>query len=405
MAAISFTNIFDIINIPLGFLLRFCYQLTNNYGLAIILLTLIIRILLVPLAVKQQKSMAHTVRLQPKLQALQKKHANNKQKLQEEQMKLYQEEGANPMGGCLPLLFQLPILYGLYNVIYHPLLYIVQLSVDVKNRVVYDLFSILKTTYPSVFGKMSTPSQALSNGQVEIYAAKLMPNHMDKLSFLPANVLKLDFNFLGLDLSVVPGWQISIYLLIPIFCYLSSFIQVWLSTRINKENNIAANAPGTGGMNIGMMLIMPLMSAYISISVPSGVGLYWIASNLIMLAQILLLNKFYNPKELAEKYDRESEHRKRERAASMKAREERLAASMRGGQSEEEAPERNEVEQAEEDIEGKLSKKKLMEENRKRLAVAREKEELEEQVEEQNPSTENPPHVNSGTKRKKKRRR
>ncbi len=404
MAAISFTNIFDIINIPLGFLLRFCYQLTSNYGLAIILLTLIIRVVLVPLAVKQQKSMAHTVRLQPKLQALQKKHANNKQKLQEEQMKLYQEEGANPMGGCLPLVVQLPVLYGLYNVIYHPLLYIVQLSVNVKNRVVYDLFSILKTTYPSIFGKMSTPSQALANGQVEIYAAKLMPGHMDKLSFLPANVLKLDFNFLGLDLSTVPGWRISIYLLIPILCYLSSFIQVWLTTRINKENNIAANAPGAGSMNLGMMLIMPLMSAYISISVPAGVGLYWIASNCIMLVQILLLNRFYNPKELAEKYDRESERRKRERIASMKAREERLAASLHEEQGDEAAPETDAVEQAEADVEGNLSKKKLMEENRKRLAVAREKEKLEEQTGEQSQDA-NAPHVNSGAKRKKKRRR
>lgn len=138
MAAVSFTNIFDIINIPLGFVLRFCYQLTSNYGLAIILFTLIIRVVLVPLAIKQQKSMAHTVRLQPKIEALQKKHGKDKQKLQEAQMKLYQEEGANPMGGCLPLVVQLPVLYGLYNVIYHPLLYIVQLSVNVKNRVVYD---------------------------------------------------------------------------------------------------------------------------------------------------------------------------------------------------------------------------------------------------------------------------
>lgn len=405
MAAVSFTNIFDIINIPLGFVLRFCYQLTNNYGWAIILFTLIIRLILVPLSIKQQKSMANTVRMQPKLQALQKKHAKDKQKLQEEQMKLYREEGANPMGGCLPLALQLPILYGLYNVIYHPLLYIVQLSVETKNRVVYDLFPFLQTVYPGIFGKMSTPSQALSNGQVELYAAKLMPSHMDKLSFLAnQHTLMLDFNFFGLDLSTVPGWRFSIYLLIPILCYLSSFIQIWLSTRINKENNIAANAPGTGGMNTGMMVIMPLFSAWISFSFPVGIGVYWIASNVIMLVQILLLNKFYNPKELAEIYEKKSLQRKQERIASMKAREARLAASLKEQPDDDadvsdKSEETQEIEEQPESVD-LSSKKKMMEENRRRLAVSREREELEETTEEKNP-----PHVNNAGKRKKKRRR
>lgn len=405
MAAISFTSIFDIINIPLGFVLRFCYQLTSNYGLAIILFTVIIRVVLVPLAIKQQKSLANTVRLQPKLQALQKKYAKDKQKFSQEQMKLYQEEGASPMGGCLPLVVQLPIIYGLYNVIYHPLLYIAQLGKDVTNRVIYDLFTVLKVSYPSVFANMKTPSQALSNGQVEIYAAKLMPHHLDKLSFLPKNALMLDFNFFGLDLSTTPGYRFSIYLLIPILCYLSSFLQVWLSTRINKENNIAANAPGTGGMNIGMMLVMPLISAWISFTLPSGIGVYWIASNLIMMAQTILLNKFYNPKQLAEVYEQRSLQRKRERAAAMRAREERLAASLHEeNETEKDLPEENEkpLPKSEEDFDPdqKYSNKKQMDENRRRLSVSREKEALEQKA-----AQVNPPRANQTGKKKKRRRR
>lgn len=404
MAAVSFTNIFDIINIPLGFVLRFCYQLTSNYGLAIILFTLIIRVVLVPLAIKQQKSMAHTVRLQPKIEALQKKHGKDKQKLQEAQMKLYQEEGANPMGGCLVLLPQLPIIYGLYNVIYHPLLYLVQLSVETKNRVVYDLFPFLQTAYPSIFGKMSTPSQALSNGQVELYAAKLMPSHMDKLSFLSnQHVMMLDFNFFGLDLSQSPGFRFSIYLLIPILCYVSSLIQIWMSTRINKQNNIAANAPGAGGMNTSMMIIMPLFSAWISFSFPAGIGIYWTASNLIMLLQAVLLNIFFNPKQLAEVYEQRSLQRKHERAAAMKAREARLAATL-NEQSDDadvsnKTQETQEIEVQQESVD-MASKKKMMEENRRRLAVSRQREELEEKME-----NKNPPHVNNTGKNKKKKRR
>lgn len=409
MAAISFTNIFDIINIPLGFVLRFCYQLTNNYGLAIILFTLIVRLLLVPLAIKQQKTMANTVRLQPKLKALQQKHGKDKQKLNEEQMKLYQEEGANPMGGCLPLLVQLPILYGLYNVIYHPLRYIVQLSEETKNRVIYDLFPVLQSSYSSIFGKMSSASQALSNREVEIYAAKAIPHHMDKLSFLPSHMLMLDFNFFGLDLSVMPGWRFTIYLLIPVLCYVSTFVQVWLSSRINKQNNLAADAPGTGGMNTGMMIIMPLFSAWISFSVPAGVGMYWITGNLIMLAQVILLNKFYNPKELAEIYEKKSLQKKRERIASMREREERLAAKLRENGEDETTSETADMDKSDEledekpeeiDVDEKISNKKMMEENRKRLAIAREKEKLEEKLREQNP-----PHINANPAKKKKKRR
>lgn len=405
MGAISFTSIFDIVNIPLGFVLRFCYQLTHNYGFAIILFTVLIRVVLLPLSIKQQKSMANTVRLQPKLQALQKKYANDRQKLGEEQMKLYQEEGSNPMGGCLPLLVQLPILYGLYQVIYHPLRYIVQMSTQTVNRVVYDLFPILKTQYGSIFGKMSTPSQAISNTQVEIYAAKAIPSHLDKLSFLPHNILTMNFNFAGLDLSVLPGLRLSIYLIIPILCYVSSFVQIWMSMRINKQNNVAANAPGTGGMNAGMMIIMPLMSTWIAFSVPAGVGLYWIISNLIMLLQVVLLNKFYNPKELAEVYEQQSEQRKQERIAKMKAREQKLAALQQTeiGESTGDTVAEPPVAEKHEEISAneKLSNSKKKEEDRRRLAASRAKEQNAERTS-QRPQT-TPP--GRGTKRKKKKRK
>lgn len=418
MAAISFTSIFDIINIPLGFILRLCYQFTSNYGLALILFTIIVRAAMVPLAIKQQKSMAHTVRMQPKIQALQKKYANDKQKLSQAQMELYQEEGNSPFGGCLPMIIQLPIIYGLYNVIYKPLSYIVQLDQSTIHRIIQDLWAYIKPQ-SSVFSKMTSASQAFNNREAEIYASKLIPEHMDKLSFLPSNMLKMDFSFGPLDLSHTPSFtHFDVYLLIPLLCYATTFFQMWLTTRLNKRNNITQGADamggmggmggmGMGGMNIGMMVIMPLFTTWISFSVPAGIGFYWVISNLILLGQMLLLNKFYNPKKLAEEYERQSVERKRARMADRAAREARNRARIEGEESAENAesaaPAEPSVEADSADIkekppvsDGKLSKKQQMEDNRRRLAASREKE-----VQQQK----SPPGAPHPPQQKKKKRR
>ncbi|HCB99900.1 MAG TPA: hypothetical protein DEP42_01570 [Ruminococcaceae bacterium] len=376
MAAISFTSIFDIINIPLGFALRFCYQITMNYGLAILLFTIIIRLILFPLAIKQQKVMANSLRLQPKLKALQKKYAKDKQKLGEEQMKLYQEEGASPMGGCLPLVVQLPIIWGLYNVIYHPLLYISQIGQGTLNKVVQHLWPIIQHSDPT-FAKMSSYTQALNNRELEILVAKILPSHMSQVPFVPHDTLQMNFNFFGLDLSTMPGYRFSIYLLIPILCYVSTFVQIFLTNRINKRNNIAANAPGTGGMNIGMLVIMPLFSSWISFSFPSGVGIYWITSNVFMLFQTLFLNKLYNPKKLAEQFEQASVEKKKARMRKLAERQAQLAVQ----QAEENGEDPEQIRAAEEEKleedsflneeDEKASNRKMMLENRKRLAASR----------------------------------
>ena len=110
-----------IIGTPLGWVMWLCYTVVRNYGVALILFTLITRLLMFPLSVKQQKSSVKMAAFGPKMRARQTKYANNKEKLSEEMTKLYQEEGYNPMSSCLPLLIQLPILYGLIDVIYNPL--------------------------------------------------------------------------------------------------------------------------------------------------------------------------------------------------------------------------------------------------------------------------------------------
>ena len=148
---------FKFIEIPLGGILYFCYMFFKNYGLALILFTLIIKILLLPLAVKQQKNTAHMASVSPKLEKIKKKYGNDKQKYQEEQMKIYSEEGVNPMASCLPLLIQMPILFGLIYVVYAPLTYILRFSestINAAKQVLFDNPDFVITSYSIHYTKL-----------------------------------------------------------------------------------------------------------------------------------------------------------------------------------------------------------------------------------------------------------
>lgn len=371
-----------VISRPLGWILGLCYHVLPNYGLALILFTLITRVLLAPLAIKQQKSQAEMVRLQPQIQKIQKRYANNKEKLNSEMMALYQEEGYNPMGGCLPLLIQMPILFGLFNVIYRPLSYMVGLSQSQIAKVVSALWPEIKTLGGSALSKY-TDATAIHYNQIEILAAHAMHGNMDKLSFLPGRTVGLDFNFLGLDLSATPhlGW--SWLLLVPVVCYLTSLLSTWYTMQMSQKTMPqSGQAINPAGMNKSMLLVMPLVSAYFATTVPAGVGFYWIITNLFMLLQTWALYKFYNPVKLAERAQEVSDRR----------REARLAAHPElARRDEDEEPAQDEPKPGAGKAQGakkaqgvqsprpartgkKKSKKQLMEENRRRLAASRAKE-------------------------------
>ena len=128
-----------LITIPLGYILGFIYEFVNSYGWALILFTLAVKLLLLPLSLKQQRSTTKMQLVQPKLMELQKKYENDKNKLSEETMKLYKEYNISPMGGCLPMLIQLPILFGLYRVIYQPVTYMLHYSADEVNGLMTEL--------------------------------------------------------------------------------------------------------------------------------------------------------------------------------------------------------------------------------------------------------------------------
>lgn len=357
-------NIFSIIGSfftliicrPFGWVLGECYQLTKSYGLAILMFTVITRVFLLPLAIKQQKSTAEMVRMAPKLENIRKKYGKDQKRLQEETMNLYKEENYSPFGGCLPLVIQIPIIWALFTIIYQPLTYIVGLS---------------QANIDKVVGLMKLTAQQKS--RQELYAAEYINTYADKLTFLPHKMLHINFMFFNLDLSQTPVLKFNAFLLIPIICYITSLLSSWLSMKFNS----AANTQQTKGMNFSMLLVMPLFSAWFTFQVPAGVGFYWICTNLFMIAQVLLLNKFYNPKKLAEAAE--------ERAMLRRAAKTAEISEKSGDGTEPEDGNGSGSDSAESKISGKppveteknpqkLSKRQLKEADRQRLAASREAE-------------------------------
>ena len=278
-------NVFSmLITTPLGYILRFIFGLVNNnYGFAIIIFTLIVKLCMLPLFVKQQKSTMAMAKIKPQLDAINKKYANQKtpeaqQKLQKETMKLYEQNGVNPMGGCLPLLIQFPIIIGLYQVITRPMQYLMMLSGDVIQKIA-DFLVSQKLILENV------AQYALKQNQIEVAKAALSNAEM-VANEVGVKLLNIDFNFFGLDLSLKPTFStFDVLWLIPILsaltAYLSNMIMQKLSGNTQQQNQQMAS----------MNIIMPLMSGYFCFIMPAGVGIYWIMSNVVQMLQQVIIHK------------------------------------------------------------------------------------------------------------------
>ncbi len=272
----------------IGQLMRWLYAFIPNYGVAIILFTIVLKIVLFPLAMRQQKGSMAMVRLKPYQDELMKKYGSNKQKYNEELQKLYQREGYNPMSSCLPTLIQMPLIFMMYTIVRRPLTFMANWSLTEIWQTAVREFGITTTD------KGATILDGFAKG-VNITAENFNRYESQILSRLknpPINT-----RFLGLDLSLVPKevWKTAAFmiLIIPILSGVTSFLMSWLSQKKNPAQQAAGDAGGSMKM---MLYIMPLFSLYIAFIVPAGLGLYWLTSNALGIAQLFLLNKIYDPK-------------------------------------------------------------------------------------------------------------
>lgn len=286
----------DFIAYPLGQFLYLIYNTLafHNYGLAIIIFTIIMKLVLMPLTLKQYKSTAKMQEVQPLIQELQRKYKNDKDKLNQEMMKVYQENKVNPAGGCLPLLIQMPILFSLYWVITQPLKFMLGVPVE------------------KIYGKLNESKELIENGLIQIFGIEqranaeiFIVNNFDPekvKGFLEQGLIDRiadigkGLNFLGLNLSYVPtidtgklfGPESAIYLpllLIPILGVLTTYISTKL-TMPPKAPDAEANPSQSAMMYMG-----PVMTLLFSFQLPAGVGLYWIVGYVFQIFQQLYINK------------------------------------------------------------------------------------------------------------------
>ncbi len=262
----------------LGTVLSFIYNIIPNFGWSVIILTIIVRVLLLPLTIKQQKSMTNMQKLQPELEKLQKKYGNDKEKLSEETMKLYQQYNVNPMGGCLPLLIQMPILIAVYGVIQRPITY------------------LLKIKLPS--GVLDALKQTAADTELNIVAfvnnnLALAQETLSKLKLdFDLTSLQINFDFLGINLGLSPNNPQGNYLLyvIPVVCVITSFLVSKVSQATQPKKDDKGKNSQQGQMN-AMMYIFPFMTGYFCYILPAAMGIYWIAGNILQMIQTVLLNK------------------------------------------------------------------------------------------------------------------
>ena len=299
-----FANIF-------GYLLQFVYHLVNNYGLAIILFTVIIKILLLPLSIKQQRSMKKSAELNEKMKVLQFKYKNDPEKLNQEMMNLYKSENMSPFSGCLTAIIQLLLLLSIFYLVRSPLTYMEKVPTESINNYVQQLKDDGKTisqVYPEI-------------DLIREYQTIKEKNPED------ANVEKINIqmNFLGLDLSKIPQQNMTDYTvyIIPVLYILSSFISIRMTTAMQEKQNKAnkekkeqkeVKIDGTTGKelvpqeeenemdavmqtNKMMSWMMPIMSISIAFVAPLGLALYWLMNSLLMIIERLALNKMLKDEE------------------------------------------------------------------------------------------------------------
>lgn len=302
-----FNAIMKVCGYPFGWLMWAMYQLVSNYGVALLLFTIVVKLLLFPLALKQQKSTIKMQLFQPKMQEIQTKYKNNPTRMNEELSALYAQEHYSPMSGCWPTLIQFPVIFGLLDVVYRPLTHLLRFS-DATITALTEIASKLGVSVIGYAPQISIYQSVIANPSAYSAAG----------SEVIAKLQSLDMFFLGMDLGSTPnlpwkgGW--SWLVIIPIL----SGITALLSSIISMRNNPSMGNTGAGMK--GMMYLMPLMSLYFTFLVPAGVGIYWTMSNVFSCVQMVILNKIYNPKEIAEKIKIEAEERaKREREERIEA--------------------------------------------------------------------------------------
>ena len=293
----------DIIRVPFGFLLGLLYDLTQNYGAAMLIFAVLVQLILLPITAKSKKSMMAMSRLTPKLQELQKKYGDDQQKLNEATQALYREQGVSMGGGCLWSLVPMFILIPLFAVIRQPIHYVLMESAETAAQIV----ELIKGIDASQFSSNSYYHEVTAAALIPQYAAQIKAAIPD---INPDTLKGIDFIFLGIDMGAIPQWQIwkdlswaNLGAVLVALCSAGSqVVSMLVSQKMNnsvvtdkngvQDEETAKNSQQAQSGKM-MMYMMPLMSLWIGFTVPCALSLYWFVGGVVRTIEDAILTVRY----------------------------------------------------------------------------------------------------------------
>ncbi|HIY38116.1 MAG TPA: YidC/Oxa1 family membrane protein insertase [Candidatus Agathobaculum merdigallinarum] len=317
---------------PLGLILLGIFKIVGNYGLAVILFALLVKLVVIPLTIKSKKSMLAMSALNAELQQLQKKYANNRVKLNEEMQKLYDRHGVNPMSGCLPQFIPLIIMMGLYYAVQQPLKFMMGFGDDVIGQLA-NLVGVDMAT-AGYYGQITIAEKL---GQIYQEAGGVWPDTVTAITNGSGELLNIDFSFLGLNLAQTPSISDpSIIWIIPILSGVTAYLSSYIMQKMQGTQNSAA----AGQMKV-LNILMPLMSLYFGFILPGAIGIYWIFNNVFSCVQEIVLTRILRGKQEkkqaeetaridAEREAKRAAHKAAQQQQAEKAREQNAAKSQNG---------------------------------------------------------------------------
>ena len=275
-------NFFYILSGPLGYVMEWIYKLLPSYGWDIIIFTLLINIVKIPLQLSQQKSMAKMSAFQPMMMEIQTKYKDKPEKQQEEMLKLQQDYGYNPTAGCVPMLLNFLVMFGVIGVVYNPLERIFHISAAALTAAGVTFTAITRDT--NIIAQVVAGNSAVLGcfSAEQIATITEFSQHM---------------NFLGIDLTRIPKLGLSLDIVLPLLSVLTMF----LSTHISMK---ASGQQMQGSMKLTMYM-MPLMYLFFCFTYPLAFSLYYVISNIVMTAQTQVMRKFYDPEKMRKEVEAE----------------------------------------------------------------------------------------------------
>lgn len=295
-------NFFYILSGPLGYVMEWIYKLLPSYGWDIIIFTLLINIVKIPLQLSQQKSMAKMSAFQPMMMEIQTKYKDKPEKQQEEMLKLQQDYGYNPTAGCVPMLLNFLVMFGVIGVVYNPLERIFHISAAALTAA-GEALTASGVAFTAITRDTNIIAQVVAGngGVLGCFSAEQIATITE---------FSQHMNFLGIDLTRIPKLGLSLDIVLPLL----SVITMLLSTHISMK---ASGQQMQGSMKLTMYM-MPLMYLFFCFTYPLAFSLYYVISNIVMTVQTQIMRKIYDPEKMKEQVKAEIASRRKEEKRGVK---------------------------------------------------------------------------------------